>query len=159
MQKANLEVCKGAEHWPCLNRQQPFPWPGRWQELLPLQQSMSRAAGTTAPKEPQGHILAQQLRVPCHHRKTMDQRKQRDVDYFQAPETGTSHTAWGKEEKQRGDAQGPVTNILPRKKLGAESEAWNMPVVWQEVTARCRQPHIQILPWAGDPPLSNCSQC
>lgn len=30
--------------------------------------------------------------VPCHHRKTMDHKKKRDVDYFQAPETGTSHT-------------------------------------------------------------------
>lgn len=116
-------MCKGAEHWPCLNRQsqtpqhrlQPFPLPGRCQELLPVQQSRSRAPGRTAPKDLWGHVLAQLLHVPCHHRKTMDHKKQRDVDYFQAPETETSHTTWGKEEKQSGDTQGSTTNSLSGK--------------------------------------------
>lgn len=133
------------------HRLQPFPLPGRRQELLPLQQRMSRAAGTTAPRELWGHVLAQLLHVPFHHRKTMDHEKQRDVDCFQAPETGTSHISWGKEEKQSGDAQGSTTNILPGKNLGAESEAWNIPVVWQEIAARRRWLHMQTSPWAGDP--------
>lgn len=77
-------MCKGAEHCPCLNRQsqapshrlQPFPLSSRCQELLLLQQSMSKAAGTTAPKEVWGHVLAQLPHMPCHHRKTMDHEKQ-----------------------------------------------------------------------------------
>lgn len=77
-------MCKGAEHCPCLNRQsqapshrlQPFPLSSRCQELLLLQQSMSKAAGTTAPKEVWGRVLAQLPHMPCHHRKTMDHEKQ-----------------------------------------------------------------------------------
>lgn len=92
-----------------------LPLPGRCQELLPVQQSMSRAPGRTAPKDLWGHVLAQLLHMPCHHRKTMDHNKQRDVDYFQAPENGTSHTTWGKEEKQSGDTQDSATNSLSGK--------------------------------------------
>lgn len=73
---------------------------------------MSTAAGTIALKELWGHVLAQ---LPMCPATTERQWIMINMDYFKAPETETSHTTRGKEEKQSRDAQGSTTNILPGK--------------------------------------------